>query len=34
MEAMAQKVECTQEELDRAFITGMFSCWTSSWACP
>jgi PAS domain S-box-containing protein len=25
MEAMAQKVECTQEELDRAFITGMFS---------
>ena len=22
---MAQKVDCTQEELDRAFITGMFS---------
>jgi len=25
MEAMAQRVECTEEELDRAFITGMFS---------
>lgn len=25
MESMAQKVDCTQEELDRAFITGMFS---------
>jgi EAL and modified HD-GYP domain-containing signal transduction protein len=25
MEAMAQRVDCTQEELDRAFIIGMFS---------
>ncbi|WP_443113759.1 EAL and HDOD domain-containing protein [Herbaspirillum seropedicae] len=25
MEAMAQRIDCTQEELDRAFITGMFS---------
>ncbi|MBP0597064.1 HDOD domain-containing protein [Herbaspirillum sp. LeCh32-8] len=25
MEALAQRVECTEEELDRAFITGMFS---------
>lgn len=25
MEAMAQRVDCTPEELDRAFITGMFS---------
>ncbi|TQK04331.1 MULTISPECIES: EAL and HDOD domain-containing protein [unclassified Herbaspirillum] len=25
MESMAQRVDCTREELDRAFITGMFS---------